>query len=100
MGNPCIFRCFKTIPEIIRLAVMMYVRYPRPLRNVKDLLHESGIDKSPPSRDSGFVQSHSTSSRLPWFLPRRCCAIVGGGATCERSALFHLLEVPAGSGWR
>ena len=46
MGDPRIFRCFKTIPEIIRLAVMMYVRYPLSLRNVEDLLHERGIDKS------------------------------------------------------
>ncbi len=39
-----IFRYFKTSPEIIRLAVMMYVRYPLSLRNVEDLLHERGID--------------------------------------------------------
>ena len=81
MSNPCILRYFKTSREIIRLAVMMYVRHPLSLRNVEDLLHERGIDKSPPSRDSGFVQSHRTASRLPWFSPRRCCAIVGGGAS-------------------
>ncbi len=28
MSDPHIFRYFKTSPEIIRLAVMMYVRYP------------------------------------------------------------------------
>jgi hypothetical protein len=28
MSNPRIFRYVKTSPEIIRLAVMMYVRYP------------------------------------------------------------------------
>lgn len=39
--NP--FRYFKTSPEIIRLAVMMYVRFPLSLRNVEDLLHERGI---------------------------------------------------------
>ena len=44
MSNPRIFRYFKTSPEIIRLAVMMYVRYPLSLRNVEDLLHERGID--------------------------------------------------------
>ena len=33
-------------PEIIRLAVMMYVRFPLSLRNVEDLLHERGIDIS------------------------------------------------------
>jgi transposase-like protein len=29
---------------VIRLAVMMYVRYPLSLRNVEDLLFERGID--------------------------------------------------------
>ncbi len=43
-SNP--FRYFKTSPEIIRLAVMMYVRFPLSLRNVEDLLHERGIDVS------------------------------------------------------
>ena len=38
------FRYFKTSPEIIRLAVMMYVRFPLSLRNVEDLLHERGIN--------------------------------------------------------
>ena len=37
-----LFRYFKTSPEIIRLAVMMYVRFPLSLRQVEDLLHESG----------------------------------------------------------
>ena len=40
------FRYFKTSPEIIRLAVMMYIRYPLSLRNVEDLLHERGIEIS------------------------------------------------------
>ena len=40
------FRYFKTSPEIIRLAVMLYVRFPLSLRNVEDLLHERGIDIS------------------------------------------------------
>ena len=38
------FRYFKTSPDIIRLAVMMYIRFPLSLRNVEDLLHERGID--------------------------------------------------------
>ncbi len=42
MTNP--FRYFKTSPEIIRLAVMMYVRFPLSLRQVEDLLHERGVD--------------------------------------------------------
>jgi putative transposase len=40
------FRYFRTSPEIIRLAVMMYVRFPLSLKNVEDLLHERGIDVS------------------------------------------------------
>ncbi len=40
------FRYFKTSPEIIRLAVMIYVRFPLSLRNVEDLLHERGIEIS------------------------------------------------------
>tara|TARA_R110002072_G_scaffold11596_8_gene52116 strand:- start:1825 stop:2532 length:708 start_codon:yes stop_codon:yes gene_type:complete len=40
------FRYFKTSPEIIRLAVMMYVRFPLSLRNIEDLLQERGIDIS------------------------------------------------------
>jgi putative transposase len=42
--NP--FRYFKTSPEVIRLAVMLYVRFPLSLRNVEDLLHERGIEVS------------------------------------------------------
>jgi putative transposase len=40
------FRYFKTSPEIIRLAVMLYIRIPLSLRNVEDLLHERGIEVS------------------------------------------------------
>ena len=44
MSNTRIFRFFKTSREIIRLTVMMGVRNPLSLRNVKDLLHERGMD--------------------------------------------------------
>jgi putative transposase len=40
------FRYFKTSPEVIRLAVMMYVRFPLSLRSVEDLLNERGIEIS------------------------------------------------------
>jgi putative transposase len=32
------FRWFDSSPEVIRLVVMMYVRYPLSLHNVEDLL--------------------------------------------------------------
>ena len=38
------FRYFHSSPEVIRLVVMMYVRFPLSLRNVEDLLFERGID--------------------------------------------------------
>src|SRR5947199_999581 len=38
------FRWFDSSPEVIRLVVMMYVRFPLSLRNVEDLLFERGID--------------------------------------------------------
>jgi putative transposase len=41
---PSPFRCFNSSPEVIRLVVMMYVRFPLSLRNVEDLLFERGID--------------------------------------------------------
>jgi putative transposase len=40
------FRYFKTSPEVIRLSVLLYVKYPLSLRNVEDLLAERGIDIS------------------------------------------------------
>jgi putative transposase len=40
------FRSFKTGPETIRLAVMLYTRFLLSLRNVEDLLHERHIDIS------------------------------------------------------
>ena len=42
MQNPFLY--FNSSPEIIRLAVMMYVWFPLSLRQVDDLLSERGID--------------------------------------------------------
>jgi len=41
---PSAFLRFNSSPEVIRLVVMMYVRFPLSLRNVADLLFERGID--------------------------------------------------------
>src|SRR4028119_1473907 len=43
---PSPFRCFNSSPEVIRAAVMLYIRYPLSLRNVEDLLFKQGIDIS------------------------------------------------------
>lgn len=41
-GNHSIY--FNSLSEVIRLVVMMYVRFSLSLRNVEDLLAERGID--------------------------------------------------------
>ena len=41
-ANP--FRYFQSLPEVIRLVEMFYVRFSLSLRNVEDLLFERGID--------------------------------------------------------
>ena len=69
--NP--FRWFDSSPEVIRLVVLMYVKYPLSLRNVEDLLAERGIDIC-----------HETV-RLWWnrfgpMLPRRSAG--SGSITC------------------
>ena len=42
--NP--FRYDKSSADVIRLAIMMHIRFPLSLRQVEDLLHERGIDIS------------------------------------------------------
>jgi putative transposase len=42
MQNP--FRYFNSSPEVIRLTVLLYIRYPLSLRQVEDRLFERGID--------------------------------------------------------
>jgi putative transposase len=37
-------RNFNSSPELIRMVVLMYVRFPLSLRNVEDLLFKRGID--------------------------------------------------------
>jgi putative transposase len=58
MSNP--FRYFNSSPEVIRLVVMMYVRYPLSLRNVEDVLAERGIDISHET-----IRCHSAWVRMP-----------------------------------
>ena len=63
--DPC--KYFKTSREVIRLAVIMYVRFPLSPRNVEDLLHERGIDVSHEAgaalRDPGIGDRQTTGRR-------------------------------------
>ncbi len=38
------FHYFNSSPEVIRLVVMMYIRYPLSLRQIEDILFERVID--------------------------------------------------------
>jgi hypothetical protein len=78
MHNP--FRCFNSSPEVIRLTVMMYVRFPLSLRQVEDLLYERGdhIDKNyaPEARAQSVVLSLDDGEESYWgevarFLRRK-----------------------------
>ena len=44
MNNP--FRYFNSSSVVIRLAVMMYIRYPLSLRQVEDILFKRDMDIS------------------------------------------------------
>ena len=72
------FRWFDSSPEVIRLVVMMYVKYPLSLRNVEALLHEREIDISREGADKLTDQGREKSRvvspfpvRRPWSLPPR-----------------------------
>lgn len=63
--NP--FAYFHSSPEVIRMVVMLYVRYPLSLRNVEDLLFERGIDIC-----------HETV-RLWWTGSAQCSRLISSG---------------------
>lgn len=57
------FRCFRTSPEIIRLAVMMSIWFSMSLRNVEDLPHERGDDLWPKTVRFRWNRSGSAINR-------------------------------------
>ena len=85
MHNPVSFRYFKTSPEIIQLAVMLYVRFPLSLRNVEDLLHERGVDVS---YESVRYWWHRFGSRFASEIKKR-----RAGAMQSSNWKWHLDEV-------
>lgn len=44
IANPSPFRYYNTSPEIIRLAVAPYIRFPCSLRDLAELLFEPGFE--------------------------------------------------------
>ena len=78
MSNP--FRYFNSSPEVIRLVVMMYVRYPLSLRNVEDLLDERGIDISHETVQfwRNWFSARCSPPRFVSDASRPCAAIRSG----------------------
>ena len=80
MSNSVSFCYFKTSPEIIRLAVMLYVRFPLSLRNVEDLLHERGVNVS---YESVRYWWHRFGSQFANKIKKRraglCNPVIGNG---------------------
>jgi transposase-like protein len=80
MTHPSPFKWFKTSPEIIRLVVMMDVRFPLSLGAVEDLLHERGIDISHETvRSGGSALARSSRLRSASAGSRACSPATGGG---------------------
>ena len=78
MSNP--FRYFNSSPEVIRLVVMMYVRYPLSLRDVEDLLASAGstlATRRSGSDGTGLAQCSPPRSARDEL---RTCAPIPSGA--------------------
>jgi len=86
MQNP--FRCFNSSPEVIRLAVMRYIRYPLSLRQVEDLLFERGIDirhETPGLQGCAEVsQARDEALRSPAIDRHGSSPVVSSGDECDR----------------
>ena len=68
MQNP--FRYFNNLPEVIRLTVMKYIRYPLSLRQGENLLFDRGIE---------FATKQSVSGGTSWVRCLRAMVGVAGG---------------------
>jgi len=72
------FRYFNSSPEIIRLVLMMYVRFPLSLRNVEHLLFQRGIMKITK------LKTQMPVKKLPYEKPG--LVILGGTLHTEAKA--------------
>ncbi len=107
MRNP--FRYFTSSPEVIRLVVMMYIRYPLSLRQVEDILFERGIDichetvrlwwnRFGPTFAAEIRKRrihHQSYSQWRWHFDEVCLA--NSYYLCK-SPSFHRLANPGGNG--
>ena len=64
------FKYFKTSEEIVRLAVMLYVRFPLSLRKLEVLLHQRGVEISHETVRFWWQQFGPTPQRLRFAASR------------------------------
>jgi hypothetical protein len=86
MAKPDPFKGFQSSPEIIRLAVMLYVRFPLSLRNVEDLLHE-GVSTSAmkPSGSGGTGSARCLPPKSGNVGSKACDPVDGNGISTKCS---------------
>lgn len=84
--NP--FKYFHSSPEIIRLAVVRYVRFPLSLRNVEDLLHVRGLDVSHESRPRRGGRYRSSGEA---HLTKQC--LLGSSVTLKVLATLRTVVI-------
>ena len=90
MSNP--FRYFNSSPEIIRLAVLMYVKYPLSLRNVwSEAVQENALILAPlESRDArragDLMRQHV--ARTGEVVRTRWTSVFGARSFCVSSPPF------------
>jgi hypothetical protein len=83
------FRYFNSSPEIIRLVLMMYVRFPPSLRNVEHLLFQRGIMKITE------LKTQMPVKKLPYEKP---VLVILGGTLHPETKAFTPNEYTASGG--
>jgi len=83
--NP--FRYFNSSPEVIRLVVMLYVRFSLSLRNVEDLLFERGIDMPGRIDRTGAAKDVGKRHLLPVILTVWTKAILNREPSCWATSI-------------
>jgi len=95
MTNKVSSRYLKTSPEIIQLAVMLYVRFPLSLRNVEDLLHERGVDVSYEFVRYWWHRFGSQFASQSRSVGRGACSPVIGNGNSDRDQMLKLFRLKA-----
>lgn len=83
------FRYFKTSPEVIQLAVMLYGRFPFSLRNVGGLLHERGIDVSHETVRFRWKNNCAENSNLPLGRRERAMLMFRRNPSFQKFVAVH-----------